>query len=579
MKIHITTNLAKVQLLMKSSIVLLFGIHKEMTFPFPIYVSLRSGLTSYLYLMFLVFAGCDGAPEKIDNDNRPNILILVADDLGYSDLGCFGGEINTPNIDTLALNGIRFSRFHTAPMCAPTRAMLLTGNDNHIAGVGRQAIQADVFGYEGQITKRVATIPDLLRKDGYKTFMAGKWHLGQSKEANPDALGFEHSFVLLEGVGNHFNSEGIFGDNSESHYTQDGQQVQWPEGEYSTDVYTDKILSLINDDEQDKRPFFAYAAYTAPHWPLQVDKKYWGKYEGMYDAGYEKLRQQRFEQLQTQGLIPESSVLPPLHPSIKPWESLNEDEKKKESRKMELYAGMLDNLDANIGRIISSLKASGKYDNTLIIFLSDNGAAGEDYYNNSNIRPYINNYYTNHYDKMGSPESFISYGPQWAEAGSAPFKYYKEYTTNGGIIAPMIISGALVKDKSTLESIFVSVMDIAPTIYSFSGTTYPSNWNGRRIYPLMGKSMYSFLSGNSETVHSDDDVFALEHTGYTMLRKGHWKITNTIRPFDESNFELYDLSNDLGETHDLKFTSSVKYKELLSEWEKFSRDVRLQLPR
>ena len=564
---------------MMSRIALLYGILEEMMFPFPICFSLSKSSACYLYLMLFVLAACGGAPNKIIHDNRPNILVLVADDLGYSDLGCFGGEINTPNIDNLAINGIRFSRFHTAPMCAPTRAMLLTGNDNHIAGVGRQAMQTAVFGYEGHITKRVATIPDLLSKDGYKTIMAGKWHLGQNKVANPSELGFEHSFVLLEGVGNHYNSQAIFGDNVKSHYTQNGEEVQWPDGEYSTDVYTDKLLSFIDRNELDKRPFFAYAAYTAPHWPLQVDKKYWGKYKGKYNMGYEKLRKRRFEQLKTKGLIPEAAVLPPLHPSIQPWESLDEYEKKKESRKMELYAGMIDNLDANIGRIIRHLKETGKYDNTLIIFLSDNGAAGEDYYNDINVHPYINNYYSDHYDKMGSAESFNSYGPQWAEAGSAPFKYYKEYTTNGGIIAPMIISGALIEKTSALEDVFVSVLDIAPTVYDFSGTTYPANWNGHRIYPLLGKSMYPFLSGNSETVHSEDDVFALEHTGYTMLRKGHWKITNSIRPFDESNFELYDMSVDLAETHNLKHTAAKKYRELLLEWEKFSREVRLQLLR
>lgn len=529
--------------------------------------------------LFLALLSCSGTPDKTGNDDRPNILILVADDLGYSDLGCFGGEIKTPNIDQLAGNGVLFSRFHTAPMCAPTRAMLLTGNDNHIAGVGRQALQVNVFGYEGHITDRVATMPDLLRKDGYHTLMAGKWHLGQSPEANPSQLGFEHSFVLLEGVGNHFNAQGIFGDKVPSHYTEDGEVTQWPDGQYSTDVYTDKILGFIDRYRDDPAPFFAYAAYTAPHWPLQVDEQHWKKYEGQYAEGYEHLREKRFEQLKKNGLIPENSELPPLHPSITPWKSLNAEEQKKESRKMELYAGMIDNLDANIGRIIRHLKEIGEYENTLIIFISDNGAAGEDYYSDANIRPYINPYFNDDYESMGKPESFVSYGPQWAEAGSAPFKYYKEYTTNGGIIAPMVISGALIEKSIARQDVFVSVMDIAPTVYEFSGTPYPDHWKGRRIYPLMGKSMYPLLSGTANKVHTEEDVFALEHTGYTMLRKGHWKITNSVRPFDESNFELYDLSRDLGENHDLKNINREKYRELLEDWNRFSSEVRLQLPR
>lgn len=552
-------------------------LHHFKAFQFPI-DSIGDVLPSLPLFLFLALVSCSGIPDKALDETRPNILILVADDLGYSDLGCFGGEIMTPNIDQLAASGIRFSRFHTAPMCAPSRAMLLTGNDHHIAGVGRQALEANVFGYEGHITERVVTIPDLLRENGYHTYMAGKWHLGLSPEANPHKLGFEHSFVLLEGVGDHFNSQGIFGDNSQSHYTADGRITEWPEGQYSTDVYTDKLLAFI-DNNQDQHPFFAYAAYTAPHWPLQVEEKYWKKYEGHYSAGYEQLREQRFTQLKKMGLIPEKSMLPPLHPSVKPWNSLTAKEKEKESRKMEVYAGMVDNLDANIGRIIQHLKETGKYENTLIFFLSDNGAAGEDYYGDAETRPYINHYFNDNYDTMGRPESFISYGPPWAEAGSAPFRYFKEYTTNGGIIAPMIVSGPQVENPGEIRDVFVSVMDIAPTIYEVSRTAYPPAWKGNAIYPLRGTSIYPLMSGATRTIHPDTYVFALEHAGHTMLRKGSWKITNDIRPFNEANFGLYDLSNDLGENHDLKSSDPEKYRELLMEWDTFSNEVLLQIPR
>lgn len=510
---------------------------------------------------------------------RPNILVLVADDLGYSDLGCFGGEINTPAIDSLALNGIRFSRFYTAPMCAPSRAMLLTGNDNHIAGVGRQAAEAAVFGYEGRITQRVAAIPDLLRENGYHTYMAGKWHLGLLPEANPYQLGFERSFVLLEGVGNHFNAQGIFGDTSLSHYTEDGEVAQWPDGNYSTDIYTDKLLAYIDENSDDQKPFFAYAAYTAPHWPLQVEEKYWKKYEGKYSQGYEHLREIRFEQLKKKGLIPEQAVLPPLHPSVQPWNTLTPEERKKESRKMELYAGMVDNLDTNVGRIISHLKEIGKYENTLIIFISDNGAAGEDYFGDPGIRPYINHYFNDDFEDMGKPNSFISYGPPWAEAGTAAFKYYKEYATNGGIIAPMIVSGPLIKNTNTINGNFVTIMDIAPTIYELSGITYPEKWKGNPVYPLRGASLFPVVAGAARDIHPDTYVFAMEHAGHAMLQKGHWKITNGVRPFNEANFELFDLSEDLGENHDLKHSAAAKYRELILDWHTFSKEVRLQLPR
>jgi len=531
-----------------------------------------------LFILVLGVMACSGTSEKTSIDNRPNILLLVADDLGYADLGCYGGDIATPNIDGLASSGIRFSRFHTAPMCAPTRAMLLTGNDNHIAGVGRQALSTQVFGYEGYITNRVATIPALLRKDGYHTYMAGKWHLGNDREANPHQKGFEHSFVMLEGVGNHYNGQGLFKGIPVSHYTEDGKPTKWPEGSYSTDLYTDKLIEYINQNKDDKRPFFAYAAYTSPHWPLQVDEAYWKKYEGRYDEGYDKLKEVRLLSLKKAGMIPENAVLPPTHPSIRPWNSLTENEKKRESRKMELYSGMVDNLDVNIGRIIQHLKDIGEYENTLIIFMSDNGAAGEDYYNNPGIKPYINPYFNNDFETMGEANSLISYGPQWAEAGSSPFRYYKEYATNGGIIASMIMTGPMVEKQNIIEDDFLTVMDIAPTLYDLAKISYPSEFNGNSLFPLKGKSLLPFISGSTKTIHTSDYVFGLEHSGNTMLRKGQWKITNFSDPFSLSAFELYNLDEDLGEMQDLKSTNRQKYQEMYQEWTNFASEIQVQLP-
>ncbi|MEP0134250.1 MAG: arylsulfatase [Eudoraea sp.] len=544
------------------------------------FISNLNRTTSILSFLFAIigFTACSGTSEKTSVDTRPNILILVADDLGYADLGCYGGNIATPNIDGLASSGIRFSRFHTAPMCAPTRAMLLTGNDNHIAGVGRQALSTQVFGYEGYITNRVATIPALLKKDGYHTYMAGKWHLGTGKEANPHQKGFEHSFVLLEGVGNHYNSQGLFKGIPVSHYTEDGKPTKWPEGSYSTDLYTDKLIEYIDQNKDDKRPFFAYAAYTSPHWPLQVDEAYWKKYEGRYDEGYDKLKEERLLSLKKAGMIPENAALPPTHPSVRPWNSLSENEKKREARKMELYSGMLDNLDVNIGRIVQHLKDIGEYENTLIIFMSDNGAAGEDYYNNPGIRPYINPYFNNDYETMGEANSLISYGPQWAEAGSSPFRYYKEYATNGGIIASMIITGPMVEQQNVIANDFLTVMDIAPTLYEIAKINYPSEFNGNSLFPLKGKSILPFISGKAEAIHSNDYVFGLEHSGNTMLRKGQWKITNFSDPFSLSGFELYNLDEDLGEMHDLKSTNPQKYQEMFQEWTNFASEIQVQLP-
>ena len=534
------------------------------------------------YFLQLLLIGtlisCSGSGEKNQDYFRPNILLIVADDLGYADLGCYGGDIETPNIDNLATRGIRFSRFHTSPLCAPTRAMLLSGNDNHIAGMGIQSNQMAGFGYEGKLTNRVVTIPALLRTTGYHTYIAGKWHLGRDSFSIPSNKGFERSFVNIRGTGSHYNDQGNFAEDPITPYFENGKRAKWNDGDYSTDFYTDKLIEYIDLDKEDEKPFFAFASYTSPHWPLQVDESYWKKYIGRYDDGYEKLKERRLESLKNAGMIPKGAVLPPNHERVKPWASLSLNEKKKESRKMELYAGMVDNLDYNIGRLIQHIKDIGQYENTLIVFMSDNGAAAEDFYYHPELGPFLQEHFTDDYETMGQPESFISYGPQWAEAGSSPFRHFKELTTEGGIIAPMIIAGPFIKRKNEIHDAFLTLMDLAPTFYDVAQTKYPEKFNGHDIYPLKGKSLIPFVSGKSDQIHTSDYVFGLEHDNNAMIRKGDWKITNITRPFNEENFELYNLSQDLAELHDLKNSEPKKYNELIEEWRKFSNALRVQIP-
>lgn len=507
---------------------------------------------------------------------KPNIVLIVADDLGFGDIGCYGGDIKTPNIDKLSHRGIKFSSFHTAPMCAPTRAMLLSGNDNHIAGMGSQGNVTDVFGYEGRLTNRIVTIPALLKQSGYHTYMAGKWHLGKTPESNPHQKGFEHSFVLLEGAGNHYNNRSALY-NKLSSYTEDGNPTSWTEGNYSTDFYTDKLIEYIDSDKRDNKPFFAFAAYTSPHWPLQVDKKYWEKYKGLYDDGYEKLRERRLVSLKKAGIIPKNAISPPSHVRVMPWDSLSKQEQRKEARKMELYAGMVDNLDHNIGRLMKHLKDIGEYKNTLFVFMSDNGAANRDFINDDRFTN-LKEYYNDDFDNMGNANSYISYGPQWAEAGSSPFRYYKDFATEGGTNTTMIICGPNVNRKNEIHHGFTSLLDLAPTFYEMANLTYPKAYQGNKVYPLKGNSLIPFVSGKSNEIHDSTYVFALEHYGNAMLRKGNWKITNFTRPFKIDNFALYNLSNDIGEQINLKELEKEKYAELLNEWIKFSDEVKIQTP-
>lgn len=534
-------------------------------------------MLKFLLLAFMC-SGMTGFCQARDFSKPPNILLIVADDLGYADLGCYGGDIDTPNLDELASQGVRFSRFHTAPLCAPTRAMLLSGNDNHIAGMGAQSVESGKFGYEGHLTERIVTIPQLLRTAGYNTYMAGKWHLGMQPEHDPREKGFDRSFVNLRGAGNHYDDVGIFEETPVSQYTENGEKTQWPKGSYSTDFYTTKLIQYIEADRKSKRPFFAFAAYTSPHWPLQVDESHWKKYEGRYDEGYEKLRANRLESLKKAGMVPGESILPPVHPRVRPWDSLSAEEQRKEARKMELYAGMVDNLDYNIGRLIDYLKDIGEYENTLIVFMSDNGAAAEDFYHHPNYGPFIRKKFNEEYERMGKADSFISYGPQWAEAGSGPFSYFKGYTTEGGMCAPMIISGPSVQRRNEINHGFLSLVDLAPTFYELAGANYPRRFLGRQIHPLKGESLLPYLSGATGRIHDEDYIFALEHYNYAMLRKGKWKITNIARPFDPANFNLYDMSTDLSELKDLKASEPEVFDELMRHWDDYAREIRLQVP-
>lgn len=513
-------------------------------------------------------------------EGRPNILLIVADDLGYADLGVYGSEIATPNIDELAASGVLFTQFHTAPMCAPTRAMLLTGNNNAVAGVASQHRfglgGVVVPGYEASLSDRVAPVQRVLRDAGYDTYMIGKWHLGSADHQSPFASGFKRTFTLMQGGGTHFDNVGFESDLS--HFRENGKTTRYPDGEYSTAFYTDKIIEYIEADKDNDNPFFAYAAYTAPHWPLQVPDDYLDLYRGNYDDGYDALRERRFESLKEAGIIPHDSVLPPRNEVITPWEELSPEQQKIESRMMEIYAAMIDNLDDHIGRLISYLKENDYYDNTLVIFMGDNGAAAEDFYNAypyDGYTAHIRANFDNSLENIGTAKSFAAYGQQWAEAGSAPFRWRKSFMLEGGIVAPMISSGVDVNRRGVITPAYVTVMDIAPTLIEAAGAMYPDDGSVR---PMVGESMTAFLGGESAQVHDDDYVTVLLHRGQAMARKGNWKIVTTFAPFDESKFELYDLASDPGETVNLRTEEPEIFAELLGLWRVKRREYGYVLP-
>lgn len=530
---------------------------------------------SYFLASCLLISSCAWAQQ----DTRPNILLLIADDLGYADLGSFGSSIRTPNLDALAEQGTIFTNFHTSPMCAPTRAMLLSGNNNHVAGMGRQGggpnptIRVNLPGYESHLSDRIAPMPLLLADVGYQTYMTGKWHLGNTPETSPTAAGFQRVYSMLHGAAAHFSDKGL-GPNG-SQYWKDGEPSTFPDGAYTTELFTDELIQFIDDGKDNEEPFFAMAAYTSPHWPLQVPDDYLDLYAGEYDQGYDQLRIDNMETLKRASIISPDHVLPPRNDAITPWEQLTAEEQRKESRKMELYASMVENLDFHVGRILDYLRDEGMYENTLIIFMSDNGAAAEDFYYTGSFVDYISTTYSDAYEDMGKPGSWISYGQQWAEAGSAPFSRRKTYTAEGGIVAPMIIAGAGMNLSEPISNEYITVMDFAPTFLEIAGATYPDDGS---VEAMRGESLLPFLEGRSPEVHDDEYVVTVFHGGRAYIRQGPWKLMNLEPPFSESQFQLFNVEQDPGETENLRDSMPEKYEELIALWRTERMELGIVLP-
>lgn len=526
--------------------------------------------TALLFLMTLL-------PLHAAAQDRPNILLIVADDLGYTDIGAFGGDISTPNIDALADEGILFTQFQTAPVCAVTRSMLLSGNNNHVAGMGEQYgfhdVPRDLPGYEGHLSDRIAPLPGLLRDAGYHTYSVGKWHLGTAEEHSPRAAGFERHFNLSHGAAAHFSSTGFH--EGGSLYREDGIATEFPDGAYAPQFYTDRLIEYIDSNRGDGQPFFAYAAYTSPHWPLQVPENYLDLYAGRYDAGYDVLREQRFEAAKRAGVLSAHHELPPRNPAVVPWSGLSEEQKRIESRKMELYASLLHNFDDHIGRLVDYLRSADLYDNTLIVFMSDNGAAGEDFYNAGPYVDYLRAHYDNSYENMGSPTSFVAYGLPWAEAGSAPFSRYKGYTREGGIAAPMIVAGSSVDRSGVINNSYLTVMDLAPTFLELAGAHYPT---GPGLRPMLGESMVDLLAGNTHAAHEDSYTTVLYYEGRAFIRQSDWKLVNLNPPFDETTFELFNLADDPGEATDLRNREPARFAAMVELWHARRRALGILLP-
>lgn len=505
----------------------------------------------------------------------PNILIIVADDLGYSELGAYGGEINTPAIDGLAATGVLYTSFYAHSNCSPTRAMLFSGMDSHLAGLGAMyrfegPNQKDQPGYEGYLSDRTVSLAKLLQDSGYRTFMAGKWHLGETPETLPAARGFERYFVQVKGgpPGGHFNLKGA-SPGATGAYFEDGMDrtsTPVPDDFFSSNFYTDKLIEYLDSGKQGDTPFFAYLAFTAPHTPVQAPDTHIDLYRGRYDEGYDVIRQRRLDSMQSLGLVSKTVTGGRRAPTVTPWDQLSDEEQRFHARRMEVYAGAIDNMDDNVRRLLDYLQESRQFENTLIVFMSDNGAAGFDGWQSEPLVKKFNNA-DNSLENLGRDGSMMFYGPGWASAGSTPFYLFKRHMTEGGIRVPFIVSGPGVDRPGSIDHEIITVRDIAPTVLEIADIRYPEgSYQGREILPQTGKSFSARLAGSPTVTHGAGEVFGWELFKRRGVRKSKWKAIWLEAPFGTGKWQLYDLSVDPGETQDLAQQEPEILAEMMAAW-------------
>jgi arylsulfatase A-like enzyme len=519
----------------------------------------------------------ESASGKALSAQRPNILYILADDLGYSDIGTFGGEIPTPNLDALARGGMLLTDFYTGMTCSPTRAMLMSGMDHHLAGLALQgaATRPEHIGkpgYEGYLNFRVASLADLMTDAGYNTYMTGKWHLGEEEEHGPKARGFKRSFVSLDGAA-HLGGWDWRGPQP-ARYRDDGKLVQVGDDWYTTRDYTHKMIEYIKQDRAEGKPFFAWLAYTAPHWPLQAPDESIAKFKGWYDDGYEALYAKRFAQQKALGLVPPDAK-PIDNARFSPrWNSLTAEQKRFEARRMEIYAAMVSDLDRYVGEVVAYLKESGQFDNTFIMFSSDNGAESARRDLIAPIADHIGKEYDHSLENLGRANTYVMYGANWASVGSTPFNRYKATAFEGGAHVPAFVHFPVMVKPGTRGDGVGTVRDLLPTFLALAGGELPgSTYKGREVLPVQGRSLLPLLKGEVKEVHPADTDIGFELLGHRGLRQGDWKIVwDQAAPAAQRKWLLFNLVNDPFEQTDLSAAQPQRLAAMRGLWDRYEKD-------
>lgn len=539
-----------------------------MSFPNP------SNLVALAICVFSSLAASSVAVGASDSV-RPNIVLILVDDLGYSDLGCYGGEIETPNIDRLAQNGVRMTQLYNSARCCPTRASLMTGLYPHQTGVGFMTADNGKPGYRGFLNDRCVTTASLLQTAGYKTYLAGKWHLrgAGDLECTPTNRGFDEFYGPFRDYASFYREDLYF-------RLPEGREPieQSSDSFYATNAITDYALHFLDDARKNAKPYYLYLAYNAPHFPLQAPVELIDKYAEEYEKGWDHIREERFAKMMASGLIPknfdlsERGLVPEVPnrnkdskyfgQQIPAWDSLDHDRQKDLARRMATFAAMIEIVDRNVGRVVEDLKANGELENTCIFFLSDNGACAEWDPYGFDDDPYPQNklYKGDELKEIGQKGTFHSYGTAWANASNAPFSSYKHYTYEGGISSPAIVHfPSSVKASGSINRETQHVMDVAATILDLANVRYPEKWKGETLYPIEGQSLLPLIEGRA----TSSRPLYFEHEGNRGVRDGKWKLVWTNY---EKQWELYDIQKDRTETRNIARSHPNKVANLSKQW-------------
>lgn len=493
-----------------------------------------------LLLLISMLVSC----SRQEQLSKPNIIVILADDMGYSDLGCMGSEIETPNLDALAGKGVLFTDCYNTSRCCPTRASLLTGLYQHQAGYGDMDSDLGYPSYQGRFREGVVTIAQLLKQTDYHTIMIGKWHLGHQQENIPLNRGFDKMYGIPKGGGVYFYP--CVGRDRQVYLNN--EQVIPDSTWYSTDAFTDYAIHFAEEAVNDDKPFFLYLAYIAPHFPLQAKPEDIQKYRNKYSRGYEYYRTKRFQKQKDLGIIAKDTKLSPA--DYTPWKQINN--KDEEDLKMAVYAAQIDCLDQNIGKLLKKLKELNVFENTIILFLSDNGAIST----NLNTYPEA---------QIGTRNSWAAYGKNWGNVSNTPFRYYKTMTHEGGIKTPLIVHWPEgIKSKDTISHEPIHLTDIYPTILELAQSDYPKEFEGEVLIPLAGESFLPLMRGNKQDPYK---VMFWEHEGNQAVRIGGWKLVRK----NKKAWELYNLQEDPTELNNLidsKAELADSLKSVFNSWAK-----------